>query len=392
MVPPILTDEDKGRVVDGTARSAEWRAKAARSASRNNASEHSGDGAAEDHNLYAPPTGYAGSIMVPADQLPLDSPDGTAGKQSSVAHRSESSSDPYMDNLIADGAAEARPQETPPGPVGGDDRDESETDRFFEQQAVVSPKVVARQTLGLGTAGLTIDSTPARRRRPQLRSRIARARLTRARHEEVTPDHDARPSGFGARRRAVLAAATALTMLAVAVTLVASSRIGSPPPDRGAAIASTRLVLLSALADAASAAERAIHKLAGRPAVARRAQPRKAIKRMQRHHSRRPAHHPKPRASSPPAVSTQPAASYTPAVTSGRSPPVTTSSSSPSVDASSSPSSGGVVSSLTQPASSSQTSGSGATSSRGSGRSSKPTAPAGPTGNGALLGPGHCNC
>ncbi len=91
-------------------------------------------------------------------------------------------------------------------------------------------------------------------------------------------------------------------------------------------------------------------------------------------------------------VSTQSMPSSTSSVSSTPSTPVSSSTPSQSVDVPSSSSTGSVVSEPTQPTSSSTTSGGSATSSHSGGQSSKAKAPAGPTGNSALLGPGHCNC
>jgi hypothetical protein len=109
--------------------------------------------------------------------------------------------------------------------------------------------------------------------------------------------------------------------------------------------------------------------------------------------ARKPSHHATPVHTSSHAypVSTQSAPRSTSTVSSAPSAPVSSSVSTQPVDAPSS-SSGSVVSEPTQPTSSTTTSGGSATSSHSGGQSSKAKAPAGPTGNSALLGPGHCNC
>jgi hypothetical protein len=107
----------------------------------------------------------------------------------------------------------------------------------------------------------------------------------------------------------------------------------------------------------------------------------------------KPRHHATPLHTSSHAypVSTQSPPSSTSTVSSAPSAPVSSSAPTQPVDAPSS-SSGSVVSEPTQPTSSATTSCGSATSSHSGGQSSKAKAPAGPTGNSALLGPGHCNC
>jgi hypothetical protein len=137
---------------------------------------------------------------------------------------------------------------------------------------------------------------------------------------------------------------------------------------------------------------------ATRPAAPRKTKARLRVKRS----------HPRPVHSSAPKPARQASPIHTSASTypvSTQSAPTTTSSvgSAPSTSVSSpaptqpvnvrsSSSTGSSVSAPTPPTSSSTTSGGGATSSHSGGQSSKTKAPAGPTGNSALLGPGHCNC
>jgi hypothetical protein len=72
MVPPILKDDQEGQLIDGKLRSAEWRARAARSKTTDSNRKDAAVRAPAEHDLYTPPTRYAGSVMIPADQLPLD--------------------------------------------------------------------------------------------------------------------------------------------------------------------------------------------------------------------------------------------------------------------------------------------------------------------------------
>src|SRR5450432_64 len=158
MVPPILKDDQEGQLIDGKLRSVEWRARAARSKTTDSNRKDAAVRAPAEHDLYTPPTRYAGSVLIPADQLLLD-PDGQQTleeKQPRDARNTTTSRDPYFENLIARVAEETDAPSAPDPEALDVDDHEAATDRFFEQQAVSPPRALARQTLGVGTAGLAI--------------------------------------------------------------------------------------------------------------------------------------------------------------------------------------------------------------------------------------------
>jgi hypothetical protein len=159
MVPPTSTNETTGQRVDGLARSAQWRdvdaahkAEQARKAAEANSDQH-GDTAA--NSRYSPPTELRRSLMIPADQLPLDS---AGSPESNAGHPNSGSRDTYMENLTAHAAGPARQAPIEPADV---DDSHTATDRFSEQQAISPPRPVARQTIGPGTASLSSRPRPA---------------------------------------------------------------------------------------------------------------------------------------------------------------------------------------------------------------------------------------
>jgi hypothetical protein len=384
MVPPIVTDEEQGQLIDGKPRSAYWRAKNAELEAAKAAKQAPSDSATGNNDPYSPPTGFAGSVMIPADQLARGQDDGPdEPRQRSPVHQSDRPEDPYIDNLVA---SVAETDTT-------DEATETETDRFFEREAVAPPRAAVRQALGTGTASLDIDSTTAQRRHTKPRSLGVRPRITRGPRSGQERRSPKKLRAIG------LVVAAAVGFVVIAMILITGRGGGSAQLDRSAKLASVQPVSLAALSQTAGAADSAIHRLA--QSVVRPTHEHQPVRKHRVRHqpqgARHPAHRPATHAKSTIAASTQPANHNIPvsAPTSSTSTPSastpSSSSSTPSV-VSSSPSTGATVSSPAAPPSSSETSSGGATSSHGSGQSSKSRAPAGPTGNGALLGPGHCNC
>ena len=208
------------------------------------------------------------------------------------------------------------------------------------------------------------------------------------RDEAPTPGTRRGPS----RAVALIAAGVVALVAAGAVVIVGLVGKSSPPHE---VIANP--VMGSPSAEQARLAS--LQKSLAVTAASSSHRPRKAAKHVAARHSRhrpapKPARHVDAVHTSSPAypVTTQPVASSSSSVSTGPSTPVSSPNPSQPVDVPSSSSSGSVVSEPSQPTSSSTTSGGGATSSSSGGQSSKAKAPAGPTGNSALLGPGHCNC
>lgn len=217
--------------------------------------------------------------------------------------------------------------------------------------------------------------------------------------EDRDAGHKPTPATRRRPRRTVALIAAAL-VAAVAVVTVAVVELGirsSSPPAQEAVfnpasgslsaqqvrLASWRKYLVATNVHASQALRKVSQRVVARTARHRPDHPS----------APKPTHHATPVHTSAHAypVSTQSAPSSTSTVSSTRSAPVSSSVPTQPVDTPSS-SSGTVVSEPTQPTSSSTTSGGSATSSHSGGQSSKAKAPAGPTGNSALLGPGHCNC
>jgi hypothetical protein len=243
--------------------------------------------------------------------------------------------------------------------------------------------------------------------------------------ERVTPVRAARPHrprALGARlahsreiprSRTVFSAAVALlgvAILAVATTVMSGSSGGSkarsPGVGEGSSASATQLADLQK-----SRIARSRRAAAGQTQLQSSRRPRgspihRASPSHGSHHKAAPANRgetsasrrrpsaaatgSRPSSDAAAVISNQTAVRYIPVAASSPSP--LAAGSSPPVDASS-PSSGvGDVSGGTETSSSSPASGGHATSSASSPAPSKSSASAGPTGNSALLGPGHCSC
>jgi len=86
---------DEGKLIDGTTRSAEWRAAAARSAATGTDGEASHSEATGEDSRYTPPTSFKGSVMIPAE-LAFGSA-GSEQEQSGSTDGSGTASDPYIE-------------------------------------------------------------------------------------------------------------------------------------------------------------------------------------------------------------------------------------------------------------------------------------------------------
>ena len=339
-MPSGEMDDQRKNVIDGTARAQQWRRarpKTAHDEARSNA-----------------PTSIASSLLVPgeADLEPA------IADHSLAASVDPSTAQPTNDASSTDGARTSARHENP----------------FLSSE----PAPAARQ--------------------PHPTSVVVARLCAWAKGVSWTPK--VRTAGVEAKRRALLQLAAALALVAAALTgavvwlnvdgrtepqaqTVPRLPAGSPDAE-DARLASLQKSLAATTAHPSHAPLKQ-----QRPAAAKRSQHRPVHRSAPR--PARPASPVHPSAAAHP-VSTQSAPSSTSSVSSTPSTPVSSSTPSQSVDVPSSSSTGSVVSEPTQPTSSSTTSGGSATSSHSGGQSSKAKAPAGPTGNSALLGPGHCNC
>ena len=259
-----------------------------------------------------------------------------------------------------------------------------QVDPWIQQQARPAPAAsIPTQPQPNGTAHLPADiptHRPARERKPRRQATLGVLQFTRAR---------ARAIRLGA---ATLAGAGVLA--AGAIALAGGTTPSNSPHHTTSAAIAIPPGLTAALHSTSAAQTNKPSSSSHRPRPA-----------THKHHPRRPAHHPRHQAapatrrpatvvaqssSSAPAVSSQPAVNHTPSAepqTSSSTPAVT---SQPAVSYTPA-----AASHTSYPSSStsgtSASGGSGGTSSGSSGLRTS-TAPAGPTGSSALLGPGHCSC
>jgi hypothetical protein len=309
MVPPIPTDQDQGRLIDGKRRSAQWRDKDAARKAADSKDKHADDSAMAARDLYKPPTGLRQSVMIPADQLPLDPPAAAPPiqKHANGNGSSDGAGDPCIANLITQAATTPEPANDPPTEPNSIDDNPTATDRFFEQQALAPPNAVTRQTVGLGTASLTVADTPARRRLKRLRIHAPRPTSTpvRRNHAHASAERTSRSMTLTSRRL-VLASAIALAVLAGAVVLTNGSGARSQPRHQAdVAAASTIPAPLGAYVSHATAVlNRAVADLARNHIIARRHHPRaRPHRNTHRRHVREARPHPSSRTSQAPATS-----------------------------------------------------------------------------------------
>jgi hypothetical protein len=311
MPTPTSTDQDTGRVLDGKPRSAQWRDKEAErkaakqrpaAEARTAAEARNRQGDAATNSRYTPPTGFTGSLMIPADQLPLDSD--TPRRASSVHSRgavdADRQSDANTDKRIGIGdvsANSAAPAQS------GFDNGETDTDRFFEQRALTPPRAVARETIAAGTASLALADSPARRRRRLWRTRALQLPLPFMRARESnqrTEDRRIRsPAILLGRWRLMLATAVVVATVAGAAILTN----GSPTHPHqshhtGATVASTPKPFRAYPAGLATTVGRAITKLADHRISIRRRHGGFRARQRTKHQHARPVH----RQNSPPAA------------------------------------------------------------------------------------------
>ena len=207
-------------VIDGNARSAEWRKKQ-RAAQRPQAPDppEATTGVPADFDPAAAKD-FVSSLMIPANQL------GGATRENPAAPEAP---DAYIDKLL-DGSREEQPRQELENEARGSSADSDELDRWFEEQATSIPNLPAGQALPRGSASLDIETAGVgaertrRGRALRLRLRIARARENRQQRRQPAgrrPLH-ARAHVTGLR----VLVGTTLTVLPVAAIAIATS--GSP--------------------------------------------------------------------------------------------------------------------------------------------------------------------
>jgi len=302
MPPPTSTDDKQGTVIDGTARSAEWRKKQrAAQTPHAPASPAASTGVPAADFDPAAAKDFSSSVMIPANQL--------AGERRTNPPAAEPP-DPYIDTLL-NGSGERQPTQELEEDARSGSTQSDELDRWFAEQATSVPHAPAGQKLPRGSASLDIETAEGasvERARPgrALGLRLARAHENREQHRQPTGRGPLRDRVHLTRLRVLVG--TTLAVLSIAAIAITA---GSSPAHRSAisaAPASTSTTFPGLLETVLSRVGRLPGTIEGLGVRARRHQrPSHPIRRAPR---RRPiAHH---AASTGAAVSN----SYTPRLTS----------------------------------------------------------------------------
>ena len=178
MPPPTSTDDKQGTVIDGTARSAEWRKKQrAAQTPQGPASLAASTGVPAADFDPAAVKDFSSSVMIPANQL--------AGETRTNPSAAEPP-DPYIDTLLS-GSAERQPtQELEEDPRASSTQSD-ELDRWFAEQATSAPHAPAGQKLPRGSASLDIETAEG--------AGVERSvRVSRA-HTRTASSVDSQPTG-----------------------------------------------------------------------------------------------------------------------------------------------------------------------------------------------------
>src|ERR1039458_5820545 len=149
MTPPTSTNDEQGTVIDGTARSAEWRKKQrAAQTPQAPASQAASDGVSAADFDPAAAKDFVSSVMIPANQL--------AGETRTNPPAAEPP-DPYIDTLL-NGSGERQPTQELEEDLRASATQSDELDRWFEEQATSVPHAPAGQKLPRGSANLDIET------------------------------------------------------------------------------------------------------------------------------------------------------------------------------------------------------------------------------------------
>src|ERR1039458_3158903 len=225
MTPPTSTNDEQGTVIDGTARSAEWRKKqGAAHGHHGPASPAASDGVPAADFDPAAAKDFSSSVMIPANQL--------AGETRTNPPAAEPP-DPYIDTLL-NGSGERRPTQELEEDLRASATQSDELDRWFAEQATSVPHAPAGQKLPRGSASLDIEtaegaSAERARRGRALGPRIARARGNRQQHRQPTGRGPLRDRVHLTRLRVL--AGTTLAVLSIAAIAITA---GSSPAHRSA--------------------------------------------------------------------------------------------------------------------------------------------------------------
>ena len=236
MTPPTSTNDEQGTVIDGTARSADWRKKQrAAQTPHAPASLAASTGVPAADFDPAAVKDFSSSVMIPANQL--------AGETRTNPPAAEPP-DPYIDTLLS-GSAERQPtQELEEDPRASSTQSD-ELDRWFAEQATSVPHAPAGQKLPRGSASLDIEtaegaSVERARRGRALGARIARTHENRQQRRQPADRRSLRARLHPTRVRVL--AVTLVVVLPVAAIAIAAggsparhSSIGSAPASSSTA-------------------------------------------------------------------------------------------------------------------------------------------------------------
>src|ERR1039458_1741609 len=223
MTPPTSTNDEQGTVIDGTARSAEWRKKQrAAQTPHGPASPAASDGVPAADFDPAAAKDFSSSVMIPANQL--------AGETRTNPPAADPPA-PYIDTLLNGSGERQPPQELEEDARSGSTQSD-ELDRWFEQQATSAPHAPAGQKLPRGSASLDIEtaegaSVEHARRGRALGPRIARVHENRQQRRQPADRRRLRARVHPTRLRVL--AVTIVVVLPVAAIAIAA---GGPPARR----------------------------------------------------------------------------------------------------------------------------------------------------------------
>ena len=230
MTPPTSTNDEQGTVIDGTARSAEWRKKQrAAQAPQGPASLAASTGVSAADFDPAAVKDFSSSVMIPANQLAGERPTNPPAVEPP---------DPYIDTLL-NGSGERQPTQELEEDARASATQSDELDRWFEEQATSVPHAPVGQKLPRGSASLDIETAEgagveAARRDRVLGPRIARAAGNRQQRRQPAGGRPLRARVHPTRVRVLaVTLVVVLPVAAIAITAGGSpahrSSIGSVP-------------------------------------------------------------------------------------------------------------------------------------------------------------------
>ena len=223
MPPPTSTHDQQGTVIDGTARSAEWRKKqraAERPQAPGSAEASTGVPAADFDPAAA--KDFVSSLMISANKL--------AGETRTNPPAAEPP-DPYIDTLL-NGSAERQPTQELEADARASSTQSDELDRWFEEQATSVRNAPAGQKLPRGSASLDIETAEGAGVERARRGRALGPRLARARENHQQRRQPPGRQPLRARAHPTRLQILALTMLIVLPVATIAIATGSSPAHR----------------------------------------------------------------------------------------------------------------------------------------------------------------